>query len=220
MFNFIEREFKVRLPLQQKMCAAIYSFLEILTVFAALLFCLRWNVFTNAPSTRPHMASWICMKGTNHDRSITFHFVFLRAQWVITIWTTGREDNTSALAQVIYYLDCTIDSLLYWWKPFFFFPVTGAHGRFVLRGEGGVIREARTQTLEPDVWICEVQQRGHGTRRRIQLGHLELWAVALKVLCLVMSIYIVITQGAAISTNSEPMWNVAIIYQPVHRVCD
>lgn len=50
----------------------------------------------------------------------------------------------------------------------------GAHGRFVLLGEGGVTREARTQTLEPDVWIREVQQRGHGTRRRIQLGHLEL----------------------------------------------
>lgn len=50
----------------------------------------------------------------------------------------------------------------------------GAHGRFVPLGEGGVIREARTQTLEPDVWICEVQQRGHGTRRRIPLRHLEL----------------------------------------------
>nr|XP_046272183.1 radical S-adenosyl methionine domain-containing protein 1, mitochondrial isoform X2 [Scatophagus argus] len=50
----------------------------------------------------------------------------------------------------------------------------GAHGRFVLLGEGGVVREARTQTLEPDIWIHEVRQRGHGTRRRIQLGHLEL----------------------------------------------
>ncbi|XP_078126380.1 radical S-adenosyl methionine domain-containing protein 1, mitochondrial [Sander vitreus] len=50
----------------------------------------------------------------------------------------------------------------------------GAHGRFVPLGEGGIIREARTQTLEPDVWIREVQQRGHGTRRRIQLSHLEL----------------------------------------------
>ncbi|TKS92048.1 Radical S-adenosyl methionine domain-containing protein 1, mitochondrial [Collichthys lucidus] len=50
----------------------------------------------------------------------------------------------------------------------------GAHGRFVPLGEGGVTREARTQTLEPDVWIREVQQRGHGTRRKIQLSHLEL----------------------------------------------
>lgn len=50
----------------------------------------------------------------------------------------------------------------------------GAHGRFVLRDRGGAVREARTQTLEPDVWIREVQHRGHGTRRRIQLDHLEL----------------------------------------------
>ncbi|KAM4598328.1 radical S-adenosyl methionine domain-containing protein 1, mitochondrial [Polymixia lowei] len=50
----------------------------------------------------------------------------------------------------------------------------GAHGRFVALGEGGVVREARTQTLEPDVWIREVQRRGHGTRRRIPLGHLGL----------------------------------------------
>lgn len=50
----------------------------------------------------------------------------------------------------------------------------GAHGRFVPLEEGVVAREARTQTLEPDVWIREVQQRGHGTRRRIRLSHLEL----------------------------------------------
>ncbi|XP_076000038.1 radical S-adenosyl methionine domain-containing protein 1, mitochondrial [Genypterus blacodes] len=50
----------------------------------------------------------------------------------------------------------------------------GAHGRFVPLRMGGVVREARTQTLEPDVWIQEVQQMGHGTRRRIQLSRLEL----------------------------------------------
>ncbi|XP_046895146.1 radical S-adenosyl methionine domain-containing protein 1, mitochondrial isoform X2 [Hypomesus transpacificus] len=50
----------------------------------------------------------------------------------------------------------------------------GAHGRFVPRAEGGILREARTQTLEPDVWIREVQQKGHGTRRRILLNHLAL----------------------------------------------
>lgn len=50
----------------------------------------------------------------------------------------------------------------------------GAHGRFVPLGEGGAFREARTQTLEPDVWMWEVQQRGHGTRRQIQLHHSEL----------------------------------------------
>lgn len=50
----------------------------------------------------------------------------------------------------------------------------GAHGRFVPVGEGGVCREARTQTLEPEVWMCEVEKRGHGTRRRIQLQQHEL----------------------------------------------
>ncbi|XP_034046891.1 radical S-adenosyl methionine domain-containing protein 1, mitochondrial isoform X2 [Thalassophryne amazonica] len=50
----------------------------------------------------------------------------------------------------------------------------GAHGRFVPVGSGGAEREARTQTLEPDVWIQEVLQRGHGTRRRIPLSHLQL----------------------------------------------
>ncbi|KAI7803063.1 radical S-adenosyl methionine domain containing 1 [Triplophysa rosa] len=47
----------------------------------------------------------------------------------------------------------------------------GAHGRFVPRAVGGDQREARTQTLEPDVWIREVQRQGHGMRRRIQLDH-------------------------------------------------
>ncbi|XP_074552765.1 radical S-adenosyl methionine domain-containing protein 1, mitochondrial isoform X2 [Halichoeres trimaculatus] len=65
-------------------------------------------------------------------------------------------------------------NLSYWRGRQYIGVGPGAHGRFVLQGEGGVTREARTQTLEPDVWMCEVQQRGHGTRRRIQLGHLEL----------------------------------------------
>ncbi|XP_048846642.1 radical S-adenosyl methionine domain-containing protein 1, mitochondrial isoform X2 [Brienomyrus brachyistius] len=50
----------------------------------------------------------------------------------------------------------------------------GAHGRFIPRQEGALLREARTQTLEPDVWMKEVRCRGHGTRRRIQLGPLAL----------------------------------------------
>ncbi|XP_030645580.1 radical S-adenosyl methionine domain-containing protein 1, mitochondrial [Chanos chanos] len=50
----------------------------------------------------------------------------------------------------------------------------GAHGRFIPIAAGGVQREARTQTLEPDVWIREVQQRGHGTRRCIKLNHVDL----------------------------------------------
>ncbi|KAL4659232.1 radical S-adenosyl methionine domain-containing protein 1, mitochondrial isoform X1 [Arapaima gigas] len=50
----------------------------------------------------------------------------------------------------------------------------GAHGRFIPRQEGGVLREARIQTLEPDVWMKEVQHWGHGTRRKVSLSHLEL----------------------------------------------
>ncbi|XP_053468904.1 radical S-adenosyl methionine domain-containing protein 1, mitochondrial [Ictalurus furcatus] len=50
----------------------------------------------------------------------------------------------------------------------------GAHGRFVPRALGLVHREARTQTLEPDVWVREVQQHGHATRRRVQLSQLGL----------------------------------------------
>ncbi|KAI5091021.1 radical S-adenosyl methionine domain-containing protein 1, mitochondrial precursor, partial [Silurus meridionalis] len=46
----------------------------------------------------------------------------------------------------------------------------GAHGRFVPRALGLIHREARTQTLEPDFWMREVQQHGHATRRRIQLS--------------------------------------------------
>lgn len=62
-----------------------------------------------------------------------------------------------------------------YWKGHQYLGVgPGAHGRFVPRGEGGVHREARTQTLEPDAWIREVQQKGHGTRRRILLNHLAL----------------------------------------------
>ncbi|XP_027018033.1 radical S-adenosyl methionine domain-containing protein 1, mitochondrial isoform X3 [Tachysurus fulvidraco] len=50
----------------------------------------------------------------------------------------------------------------------------GAHGRFVPRALGMAHREARTQTLEPDVWIKEVRQHGHATRRRIPLNQLSL----------------------------------------------
>uniref|UniRef100_A0A3Q3FXY0 Radical S-adenosyl methionine domain-containing protein n=1 Tax=Kryptolebias marmoratus TaxID=37003 RepID=A0A3Q3FXY0_KRYMA len=65
-------------------------------------------------------------------------------------------------------------NLSYWKGRQYIGVGPGAHGRFVPLGEGGVVREARTQTLEPDVWIREVLQRGHGTRRRIRLSHLTL----------------------------------------------
>ncbi|XP_048645087.1 radical S-adenosyl methionine domain-containing protein 1, mitochondrial isoform X2 [Marmota marmota marmota] len=50
----------------------------------------------------------------------------------------------------------------------------GAHGRFTLQGAGGHAREARIQTLEPDNWMKEVMLFGHGTRKRVPLGKLEL----------------------------------------------
>ncbi|XP_045381671.1 radical S-adenosyl methionine domain-containing protein 1, mitochondrial [Lemur catta] len=50
----------------------------------------------------------------------------------------------------------------------------GAHGRFVPQGAGGHTREARIQTLEPDNWMKEVMLFGHGTRKRIPLGRLEM----------------------------------------------
>ncbi|XP_029995950.1 radical S-adenosyl methionine domain-containing protein 1, mitochondrial [Sphaeramia orbicularis] len=68
----------------------------------------------------------------------------------------------------------SLHNMRYWRGRQYIGVGPGAHGRFVPLADGGVLREARTQTLEPDVWIHEVQQRGHGTRRRIQLGHREL----------------------------------------------
>ncbi|XP_029421986.1 radical S-adenosyl methionine domain-containing protein 1, mitochondrial isoform X2 [Nannospalax galili] len=50
----------------------------------------------------------------------------------------------------------------------------GAHGRFTPQGDGGHTREARIQTLEPDNWMKEVILFGHGTRKRVPLGQLEL----------------------------------------------
>ncbi|XP_028935987.1 radical S-adenosyl methionine domain-containing protein 1, mitochondrial [Ornithorhynchus anatinus] len=50
----------------------------------------------------------------------------------------------------------------------------GAHGRFVPQGAGRDRREARIQTLEPDNWMREVLAFGHGTRKRVPLGELEL----------------------------------------------
>ncbi|XP_061080428.1 radical S-adenosyl methionine domain-containing protein 1, mitochondrial [Conger conger] len=65
-------------------------------------------------------------------------------------------------------------NLAYWRAGEFLGVGPGAHGRFVPREKGGVFREARTQTLEPDVWMSEVKRWGHATRRRVELGHVEL----------------------------------------------
>ncbi|XP_063484334.1 radical S-adenosyl methionine domain-containing protein 1, mitochondrial isoform X3 [Symphalangus syndactylus] len=45
---------------------------------------------------------------------------------------------------------------------------------FARNGAGGHTREARIQTLEPDNWMKEVMLFGHGTRKRVPLGRLEL----------------------------------------------
>ncbi|XP_016158340.1 PREDICTED: radical S-adenosyl methionine domain-containing protein 1, mitochondrial isoform X2 [Ficedula albicollis] len=64
-------------------------------------------------------------------------------------------------------------NLSYWRADEYIGVGPGAHGRFVLRGEGGCSREARVQTLEPVTWMREVQSHGHGTRSRVVLNPLE-----------------------------------------------
>ncbi|NWW30225.1 RSAD1 protein, partial [Panurus biarmicus] len=60
-------------------------------------------------------------------------------------------------------------NLSYWRADQYIGVGPGAHGRFVLPGEGGC-REARVQTLEPVTWMWEVQNQGHGTRSRVVLS--------------------------------------------------
>ncbi|XP_043946419.1 radical S-adenosyl methionine domain-containing protein 1, mitochondrial isoform X2 [Protopterus annectens] len=55
----------------------------------------------------------------------------------------------------------------------------GAHGRFSLRKDGKMQREARIQTLEPDIWMKEVLQFGHGTRKRVAQNKLDILEEAL-----------------------------------------
>ncbi|XP_066188026.1 radical S-adenosyl methionine domain-containing protein 1, mitochondrial [Sylvia atricapilla] len=64
-------------------------------------------------------------------------------------------------------------NLSYWQGDQYIGVGPGAHGRFMLRGEGGCTREARVQTLEPVAWMREVQSQGHGTRSRVVLSLLE-----------------------------------------------
>lgn len=65
-------------------------------------------------------------------------------------------------------------NLGYWQAQQYIGIGPGAHSRFVPLSKGSVQREARTQTLEPDVWMREVLKCGHGTRRRTPLSHLAL----------------------------------------------
>ncbi|KAL2101630.1 hypothetical protein ACEWY4_003391 [Coilia grayii] len=65
-------------------------------------------------------------------------------------------------------------NLGYWRAQQYIGVGPGAHGRFVPLSAGADQREARTQTLEPDVWMSEVQKSGHATRRRLPLNRLEL----------------------------------------------
>ncbi|XP_058673225.1 radical S-adenosyl methionine domain-containing protein 1, mitochondrial isoform X4 [Ammospiza caudacuta] len=64
-------------------------------------------------------------------------------------------------------------NLSYWRAEQYIGVGPGAHGRFVLRAEGGCSREARVQTPEPVAWMREVQSQGHGTRSRAVLSPLE-----------------------------------------------
>ncbi|KAM9177512.1 radical S-adenosyl methionine domain-containing protein 1, mitochondrial isoform 1-T1 [Mergus octosetaceus] len=64
-------------------------------------------------------------------------------------------------------------NLSYWRAEQYVGVGPGAHGRFVPWGEGSQQREARVQTPDPDAWMREVQNHGHGTRRRVALSPLE-----------------------------------------------
>ncbi|XP_061472025.1 radical S-adenosyl methionine domain-containing protein 1, mitochondrial isoform X2 [Rhineura floridana] len=64
-------------------------------------------------------------------------------------------------------------NLSYWQGNQYIGIGPGAHGRFVPLGDGKIHREARIQTLEPDVWMKEVLAFGHGTRKQTELGKLD-----------------------------------------------
>uniref|UniRef100_A0A8C4TQI7 Radical S-adenosyl methionine domain containing 1 n=1 Tax=Erpetoichthys calabaricus TaxID=27687 RepID=A0A8C4TQI7_ERPCA len=64
-------------------------------------------------------------------------------------------------------------NLMYWRGRQYIGIGPGAHGRFRPSTEGGAQREARVQTLEPDVWMMEVKNSGHGTRKRVRLTQLD-----------------------------------------------
>ncbi|XP_039198781.1 radical S-adenosyl methionine domain-containing protein 1, mitochondrial isoform X1 [Crotalus tigris] len=65
-------------------------------------------------------------------------------------------------------------NLSYWQGSQYIGIGPGAHGRFVPRGDGKIHREARIQTLEPDIWMKEVLAFGHGTRKQTPLRELDI----------------------------------------------
>ncbi|XP_051889245.1 radical S-adenosyl methionine domain-containing protein 1, mitochondrial isoform X2 [Pristis pectinata] len=68
----------------------------------------------------------------------------------------------------------SLHNLGYWRGMQYLGVGPGAHGRFVPRGDGKTQREARIQTLEPDNWLREVRQFGHGTRKRVKQSELDI----------------------------------------------
>ncbi|XP_039596171.1 radical S-adenosyl methionine domain-containing protein 1, mitochondrial isoform X1 [Polypterus senegalus] len=70
-------------------------------------------------------------------------------------------------------------NLMYWRGRQYIGIGPGAHGRFRPSTEDGAQREARVQTLEPDVWMMEVKNSGHGTRKRVRLTQLDVLEEAL-----------------------------------------
>ncbi|XP_063149282.1 radical S-adenosyl methionine domain-containing protein 1, mitochondrial isoform X2 [Candoia aspera] len=65
-------------------------------------------------------------------------------------------------------------NLSYWQGSQYIGIGPGAHGRFVPWGDGTTHREARIQTLEPDIWMNEVLAFGHGTRKQTPLRELDI----------------------------------------------
>ncbi|XP_032067785.1 radical S-adenosyl methionine domain-containing protein 1, mitochondrial isoform X1 [Thamnophis elegans] len=65
-------------------------------------------------------------------------------------------------------------NLSYWQGSQYIGIGPGAHGRFVPWGDGKIHREARIQTLEPDIWMKEVLAFGHGTRKRTPFRKLDI----------------------------------------------
>lgn len=208
----------MRLPPQQKMCAAIYNFWETLTVFCsfAVLFSMKRphkRSIDEAPyglmsvyernESRPHKNVSLCVPQSAVSRH---NMSYWKGRQYIGV---GPGDLLSRLQDrlIIVLVETCI---------------------FVPRQEhtGGSFFGAREVSFArpgPRLWSLTCGSvkysrgdMGHGGGFNWAISNCELLHLEAVVLCLVMSIYIyiVITRGAVVSTNSEPVWNVAIIYQP------